>query len=78
MFRTKQKAIIRSHPKESKKLILQLQFISLRSQTSKPYESNVSVKKQRTEYEINITKCYITWHNIPQHNVIKCTIIKQD
>ena len=49
MFRLKQKAIIRLHSKESKKLIVQLQFISLRSQTSNPYDSNVSVKKQMTE-----------------------------
>jgi hypothetical protein len=49
MFRLKQKVIIRLHSKESKKLILQLQFISLRSQTSITYNSNVSVKGQRTE-----------------------------
>ena len=35
MFRLKQKAIIRLHSKESKKLILQLKSINLRSQTSK-------------------------------------------
>jgi hypothetical protein len=49
MFRLKQKVIIRLHSKESKKLILQLQFISLRSQISNPYDSKVSVKRQRIE-----------------------------